>query len=1225
MNTKAREQKAFDALVQSLRAINTAYLARLASLGSAPIGDSQTSNLPKPLSGQRTRNLAKASLIALACVLAGVGSALASGVLTVTAATGGEAIPAITANGAWTTLTGPVLTEGAPSSITGNGTIVLTVPAGFEFNPAATVNLLLEGGIGSQSINGVTNGGTIPVTVTPTTLTFAVTSRSGASPSEGTTLTYQNIQVRPTAGSPLASGNLTESGTCGFGSLALASGTWGFLREVSGSLAAYQITGTNYTTVGAPISIRLQKIDQLGNPVTDSTDQTLIFSGCGAAGNYAPTINGEPDGFTTGIPVAFDAGGSATVTLVDYLAETAILNVTDGTASSTIGLSITVAAAPASTLTLEADPVTFTYGSAFNAVVRSTDQYGNSSTIGLGSSVNVTLSLASGMGILSGALTQDLGAGAGNGSVQFTGLKISAAGTGKVLAASADGFSSANSTVNVLPLVVAPALVVGNKTYDGSTDAPIISRSLGGVLGGDDVTLGQSGLAAFSDKHVGSAKPVTITGLSLTGSAAANYQLSTSSLSAAADITPRAIRVAATPHDRPYDGTTLSAVPPTLCSGCLASGDSSDWNQRFADKRAGKGKLLIPSGSINDGNGGNNYAVTFVASTNGVIDPSPITVTAALDNKPYDGTTTSSGAPVVSGTIASGDTPNFSQAFDNRNAGAGKSLIPAGSVNDANGGNNYAVTFVNNLDGVITAKGLTVTGITASDKAYDGMDNATLNTAGAALVGLLPLDNVNLDTTAATGAFADPSVGPAKTVLVSGLSLGGADAGNYTLTQPTLTASITPAGLTVAGIEVQGKVYDGTMGATLTLSNAVLVGVLSGDTVTLDTANAAGAFADKQVGAGKPVMVSGLALLGIDAAKYTLTQPTTNADITAASLTVTGISASDKVYDGTTGATLDTSSAALAGVISGEAVTLDLSGVAAVFADANAGTGKTVQVSGLTIGGADAGNYTLTQPTVTANITPAVLSVSAGNFSRTYGAGNPNFTGILAGVLARDNITATYSTEAQAASPVGDYSVVPALSDPDNRVANYSVTMNNGILTILPAGTTVTLGTSQNPVVEGSSLGLAATVSPVAPAAITPTGSVQFYANGQPLGGLVALTDGAATLDTTQLSAGSNTLSAVYLGDANFLASSDSLIQAVQMDIQTVTILSIVPNGDGTATVTCQGVPDTRYLVQATPALNAPITWETVSTNTSGYIDGRWTYVDDMTQHPQRFFRAALP
>ena len=84
------------------------------------------------------------------------------------------------------------------------------------------------------------------------------------------------------------------------------------------------------------------------------------------------------------------------------------------------------------------------------------------------------------------------------------------------------------------------------------------------------------------------------------------------------------------------------------------------------------------------------------------------------------------------------------------------------------------------------------------------------------------------------------------------------------------------------------------------------MGVASGDDVSLNTTNAVGAFADKAVGTGKTVYITGLALLGADASKYTLTQPTTNADITPASLTVTGVTASDKVYDGTTAATLDT-------------------------------------------------------------------------------------------------------------------------------------------------------------------------------------------------------------------------------------------------------------------------------------------------------------------------------
>jgi hypothetical protein len=93
----------------------------------------------------------------------------------------------------------------------------------------------------------------------------------------------------------------------------------------------------------------------------------------------------------------------------------------------------------------------------------------------------------------------------------------------------------------------------------------------------------------------------------------------------------------------------------------------------------------------------------------------------------------------------------------------------------------------------ITPKPLTVTGITASDKRYDGTTAATLTTSGAALGGVLSGDTVTLDTSAATGTFANPGPGNNVAVTVSGLALGGAQAADYTVVPPTLTANILPA------------------------------------------------------------------------------------------------------------------------------------------------------------------------------------------------------------------------------------------------------------------------------------------------------------------------------------------------------------------------------------------------------------------------------------------------
>ena len=59
-----------------------------------------------------------------------------------------------------------------------------------------------------------------------------------------------------------------------------------------------------------------------------------------------------------------------------------------------------------------------------------------------------------------------------------------------------------------------------------------------------------------------------------------------------------------------------------------------------------------------------------------------------------------------------------------------------------------------------------------------------------------------------------------------------------------------------------------------------------------------------------------------------MTQPifVVKKDITPVVLTILGITVQDKVYDGTTDATIDTSSAVLNGVLSGESVTLNIGG-----------------------------------------------------------------------------------------------------------------------------------------------------------------------------------------------------------------------------------------------------------------------------------------------------------
>ena len=132
-------------------------------------------------------------------------------------------------------------------------------------------------------------------------------------------------------------------------------------------------------------------------------------------------------------------------------------------------------------------------------------------------------------------------------------------------------------------------------------------------------------------------------------------------------------------------------------------------------------------------------------------------------------------------------------------------------------------------------------------------------------------------------------------------------------------------------------------------------------------------FANKNIGTGKTVTGTAFTLAGTDSGNYILasTTLTTTADITPKSLTP-NITVSNKIYDGTTGATIATRS--LTGVVGSEAVSLN--GGTASFADKNVGNGKTVTASGFTLAARMRATTSSTRspPPTSANITPATVT-----------------------------------------------------------------------------------------------------------------------------------------------------------------------------------------------------------------------------------------------------------
>ena len=154
------------------------------------------------------------------------------------AATGGAAVSADTTTNSYTSLTGPTYSELATGDV-GTGTIILHAPAGFVFAtnapaPAVVINRLSGTGANLLNINGVASGTSVAMTsMNPSNLTFTVTSASSGGVQ--CQLVWQNLRVEPTAGTPLAYGDILDIGTAILQEVSTNSTSFGYLAEVIGA------------------------------------------------------------------------------------------------------------------------------------------------------------------------------------------------------------------------------------------------------------------------------------------------------------------------------------------------------------------------------------------------------------------------------------------------------------------------------------------------------------------------------------------------------------------------------------------------------------------------------------------------------------------------------------------------------------------------------------------------------------------------------------------------------------------------------------------------------------------------------------------------------------------------------------------------------------------------------------------------------------------------------
>ena len=264
---------------------------------------------------------------------------------------------------------------------------------------------------------------------------------------------------------------------------------------------------------------------------------------------------------------------------------------------------------------------------------------------------------------------------------------------------------------------------------------------------------------------------------------------------------------------------------------------------------------------------------------------------------------------------------------------------------------------------------------------------------------------------------------------------------NHTGSNDSETFTIAQRALVVTAVGID-KVYDSNTIATVTLSDDRVAG-------DVFSAGYSATFNTKNVGTDKPVSVFGIAISGSDAGNYIAnTATSTTADITQRDLTVAA-GGVHKVYDGTTSATVTLTTDKYLGD------TVNAAYTGASFVDKNVANGIAVNVAGISISGADAPNYNLTNTTAAtaADITKKALTVKADNKVRTFGQANPPFTYVISGfvsgeVLATSGVTGApaLSTAATLASPSGTYDIDVAQGT--LAAQNYSFGLVKGTLTV---------------------------------------------------------------------------------------------------------------------------------------------------------------------------------
>ncbi|MGA3162031.1 MAG: MBG domain-containing protein [Terracidiphilus sp.] len=1053
------------------------------------------------------------------------------------------------------TYTGSALSATATTNPTG-----LTV--NFTYNgsstsPTAVGNYAVVGTINDTNYSG-TNSGTLVISKATATVTLgslAQTYTGSALSATATTnptgltvnFTYTGIGgtvYGPTSIPPTAVGSYTVTGTINDTNY---SGTNGGTLVISKATATVTLGNLAQTYNGSALS---------ATATTNPTGLTVNFTYNSsstpptAVGNYA----------VVGTISDTNYSGSNSGTLV----------ISKATATVTLGSLAQTYTGSALSATATTNPTGLTVNFTYNSSSTPPTAVGNYAVVGTISDTNYSGTSSGTLVISKATATVTLGSLAQT----YTGSALSATATTNPTGLTVNFTYNSSSTP---PTAVGNYAVVGtisDTNYSGTSGGTlVISKATATVtLGNLAQTYNGSALSATATTNpTGLTVNFTYNGSSTSPTAVGNYA------------------VVGTISDTNYSGSNsgmlvISKATATVTLGSLAQTyTGSALSATATTNPTGLTVNFTYNSSSNPPTAVGNYAVVgtisdtnYSGSNSGMLVISKATATVTLGSLAQ--TYTGSALPATATTNPTGLTVNFTYNSSSTPPTAVGNYAVVGTISDIN----YSGT---NSGTLVIAKATATVTLGNLAQAYNGSElsaTATTNPTGL---------TVNFTYTGTGGTTYGPSstpptlagsyavVGTISDTNYSGTSSGtlviskatatvtlGSLAQTYTGSALSATATTNPTGLTV------NLTYNGSSNAPILAGNYAVVGTIS-DTNYSGTSS--GTLVISKATASVTLGSLGQTYTGSALSATATTNPTgltvnftyngsSTSPTAAANYAVVG-TISDANYTGTNSGML---------VIAKATATVTLGNLAQTYNGSELSATATTNPTGLTV------NFTYnsssTPPTAVGNyavvgtisdinysgtnsgtlvISKSTATVTLGNLAQTY-------TGSALSATAITNPTGltvnfTYNGSSTAPTAVGNYAVVGTISD-----TNYSGS-NSGTLVIAQAASQVaSLASNLNPSAPGSSVKFTATVSSTAG---MPTGTVNFLDNTSTLLGQGTLVDGVATLTTsfTDAQAGSNSITAVYSGDNNFLGSSSSALA------ENVVVFTLTP---GSGSVTSQTV-----------------------------------------------------